>query len=307
MNDLEALGPRELWSALRLDVGLREVLALAMAEDLGETGDVTSASIVAPERQGRALLRARHDGVTAGLSGGRIIVESFGGTVHWNPIVADGSDCGAGQVLAELVGPLADLLALERTALNLIGRLSGIATLTRRYVDAVLGTGAVVCDTRKTTPGLRGLEKYAVRCGGGTMHRMGLYDAVLYKDNHLAGIPLASLGERLTAAIARARQHPVRFVEVEVDTLEQLEVVLGLEPGLIDWVLLDNMPPATLCDAVALRDRHAPLARLEASGGVTLETIRAVAETGVERVSVGALTHAASALDVGLDLEAGEA
>ena len=179
--------------------------------------------------------------------------------------------------------------------LNFLGRLCGIATLTDRYVQAVAGTGAEIYDTRKTTPGWRGLEKYAVRCGGGRSHRRGLYDAILIKDNHLGAIELKDLGPRLADARRRAE---VAFVEVEVETLKQLEVVLGFE---VDVVLLDNMNPGQITEAVSMRNAQAPQVKLEASGGIDLQTVRAVAETGVDRIAVGALTHSAPALDVGLD------
>ncbi|NNM24755.1 MAG: carboxylating nicotinate-nucleotide diphosphorylase, partial [Phycisphaerales bacterium] len=209
----------------------------------------------------------------------------------------------AGETIARMDGSIAVILAAERTVLNLLGRLSGIATLTRRFVDAVAGETAVVCGTRKTTPGWRGLEKYAVRCGGGTLHRIGLYDAALYKDNHLARLG-PNPGPALAAAIASVRrEHPLRFVQVEADTLDQVRTILQFEPGLVDLVLLDNMADAELSASVALRAELAPTILLEASGGVTLARVRAVAATGVDRISVGAVTHSAPALDIGLDLE----
>ena len=180
------------------------------------------------------------------------------------------------------------MLTFERMALNLIGRLSGIATLTRQYVDAIAGTKAVICDTRKTTPGLRNLEKYAVRCGGGTLHRIGLFDAVLYKDNHLAGIPLNELAARLTSAIESVRdQHEIRFVEVEVDSLEQMRELLRMPPELVNIILLDNMAAEVLSQAVQLRNAHQPSLLLEASGGVNLETVRALQNpASIESLSV---------------------
>jgi nicotinate-nucleotide pyrophosphorylase (carboxylating) len=201
--------------------------------------------------------------------------------------------------LAVIAGPLRSLLAAERTALNFLQRLSGVASLTRRYVEAVAGLPVLVLDTRKTTPGWRLLEKYAVRAGGGTNHRLGLFDGVLIKDNHLAG-----LGDPATAirrAVESARGFPgnVRLaIEVEVDTLDQLDQALAASP---DIILLDNMPNEWLREAVARRDRLAPGVKLEASGGVNLGTVRGIAETGVDRISVGALTHSAAALDIGLD------
>jgi nicotinate-nucleotide pyrophosphorylase (carboxylating) len=202
-------------------------------------------------------------------------------------------------------GSLRHMLAIERTLLNIVGRLSGIATLTRQYVESITGTKAVICDTRKTTPGMRNLEKYAVRCGGGTLHRIGLYDAALYKDNHLALIPAAQLAETVAVAAKQARtRNDVRFVEVEVDSLKQFHELLRIEPGVIDIVLLDNMSPSNMREAVKIRDTANPALQLEASGGVNLETVRAIAESGVDRISVGALTHSVTCLDVGLDVRA---
>lgn len=187
--------------------------------------------------------------------------------------------------------------------LNLVGRLSGIATLTRLYVDAIAGTTTVICDTRKTTPGMRSLEKYAVRCGGGTLHRLGLHDAVLFKDNHLQHLGPGEFAPTVAAAAKAARdRYDLRFVEVEIDTLEQLHLVLEIERGLIDMVLLDNMSLDQMRDAIICRDRLAPDLLLEASGGIALDHVRAVAEAGVDRISVGALTHSAPSLDVALDL-----
>ena len=204
--------------------------------------------------------------------------------------------------------PPADLLAVERILLNLLGRLSGIATLTRQYVDAVAGTKARIYDTRKTTPGWRRLEKYAVRCGGGWNHRGGLHEAILIKDNHLAlGAQSSDGAQRFTPAeaVTRAKQFvqehaadPGMVIEVEVDTLQQLDAVLPMRP---DIVLLDNMSLSQLRDAVSRRDAVDPAIELEASGGVTLATVGEIAATGVERISVGALTHSAVALDIGLD------
>jgi len=196
------------------------------------------------------------------------------------------------------------VLTFERTLLNLVSRLCGIATRTATFV-ATAGGGALVTDSRKTTPGLRRFEKYAVACGGGYLHRLGLDDAVMYKDNHLAAVPEADLAAALSDAIRRARaDRPLRFTCVEVDRLDQLDVVLGLDAGLVDIVLLDNMDPDTLREAVSRRDAAGSRVVLEASGGVTLETIAAIAATGVERIAVGSITHGATWLDIGLDIPA---
>jgi nicotinate-nucleotide pyrophosphorylase (carboxylating) len=223
---------------------------------------------------------------------------------QWNPTTEDGQVVEVGTRLAEISGSVRDLLTAERPLLNVLCRLSGVATLTRRYVEAVQGTGTYIYDTRKTTPGWRRLEKYAVRCGGGRNHRTGLFDAVLIKDNHLAwagvlpGEAVRRAREFLREMLGNDHQADSMIVEVEVDTLEQLSDALSTRP---DLVLLDNMSLDQLREAVARRNAAAPEVELEASGGVTLETVRAIAETGVERISVGALTHSAIGLDIALD------
>jgi nicotinate-nucleotide pyrophosphorylase (carboxylating) len=232
-----------------------------------------------------------------------MLMELFAPGASLTAVACDGEGVEAGAVLARVRGPAAEVLALERTLLNLVGRLSGVATLTSRFVaEAAAGGRARVFDTRKTTPGLRVLEKYAVRCGGGGCHRLGLYDAVLVKDNHVGRVPIERLTAHAEAAARRARAaRPLRFVEVEADRLEQVEALLRAAPGLIDAVLLDNMPASALVEAVRMRDVLNPGVALEASGGVTLETVRGISGTGVDRISAGALTHRAEWLDVGLD------
>ncbi|MGL4424421.1 MAG: carboxylating nicotinate-nucleotide diphosphorylase, partial [Gemmataceae bacterium] len=213
----------------------------------------------------------------------------------FTPVLPDNSIVAPRAILGRIHGPYRSILIAERTALNFLQRLSGVATLTRQYVDAIRGTRAVVLDTRKTTPGWRLLEKYAVRMGGGTNHRIGLYDAILIKDNHIAGVG------GIVAAVERARAYPGNAglpVEVEVDSLDQLRAVLPLRPEI---VLLDNMAPEVMEEAVRLRDQLSLKTQLEASGGIHLTTIRRVAETGVDRISVGAITHSAVALDIALD------
>ena len=201
-------------------------------------------------------------------------------------------------------GPLRALLSHERTMLNFLTLLSGNATLAAQFVDAVRGSRARICDTRKTIPGLRTLQKYATRCGGATLHRIGLFDGVILKDNHLAAFAGVTLAERVRAAAERARTiAPVAFVECEVDELAQLDALLSLERGVLDLVLLDNMDAGMLTEAVRRRDRAQSAIELEASGGVRLDTVRRIASSGVERISVGAITHSAGALDLGLDLE----
>jgi nicotinate-nucleotide pyrophosphorylase (carboxylating) len=254
-------------------------------------------------------MEARRAGVVSGLPAARLALGEMETRIELSQAVADGSALSAGAQLAFLAGPARELLTSERLILNLVGRLSGIATLTRRYVDAVAGTKARIYDTRKTMAGWRRLEKYAVRCGGGFNHRLGLFDAVLIKDNHLVVGAETRGGGHFTPAeaVRRARQFlesafPDRpepmIVEVEVDALDQLREVLPERP---DIVLLDNMPLDELRAAVALRNTTARQVELEASGGIQLESVGDIARTGVDRISVGALTHSAAWFDVGLD------
>jgi len=270
-------------------VSPEEVVAIALAEDLGGRGDITSELLVPADAQAVARVVSRRDGVFAGRAAGEEVVRQTGiGATWWRE---DGARLTRGDVVAEVFGSARAVLTAERTLLNLLCHLSGVATLTAAYVE-VCGEVAVL-DTRKTTPGLRDLEKAAVVAGGGVNHRFGLYDRVLVKDNHLA---LAGAG--LVDAVARARREmPDVLVEVEADDMEGVR--LALEAG-ADWILLDNMSPAALRDAVAVT---AGRALLEASGGMTLEGARAAAETGVDAVSVGALTHSAPSLDLGLDID----
>jgi nicotinate-nucleotide pyrophosphorylase (carboxylating) len=279
----------------------QEILRLAIREDLGQRGDWTTAALVPEDAPGRATIVARRPGVLAGEPAVADTLRAVDGRLDWHPAARDSQAVARGQAIGRIEGPARGLLAAERVLLNFLGRLSGIATLVRRYVDAVSGTRARIYDTRKTTPGWRRLEKYAVRCGGGWNHRTGLFDAVLIKDNHLA------LGTGPAEAVTRARKFLAdRFgqsgcqaiVEVELDTLEQLEAVLAAGP---DLILLDNMSPHELGEAVRRRDACGAAIELEASGGIELATLRQIAETGVERISVGALTHSAGALDFGLD------
>ncbi|HEX3997299.1 MAG TPA: carboxylating nicotinate-nucleotide diphosphorylase [Pirellulales bacterium] len=290
-----------------LEAECRRILQSAFDEDLQSAGDLTTDALVDATATGRAAVVARQAGVVAGLPAGKMAVAQFDPRIQWRPESADGSAIEAGSVLATIAGPVRSLLSVERTLLNLLGRLSGIATLTRRFVDAVAPAPVRIYDTRKTTPGWRRLEKYAVRRGGGWNHRLGLFDAILIKDNHLA--VAAAAGSNLTPAaavrrvrerikVAAAKPGGSMIVEIEVDTLDQLREVLSAGP---DIVLLDNMPPAVLRQAVAIRDESAQGVELEASGGITLTTIAEIARTGVERISVGALTHSAIALDIGLD------
>ncbi len=282
----------------------RELVWMALEEDLGPGGDVTTRALIPPDQTGAVQIVARAAGVLAGLPVARMVFDEVDDNVIFDLRAGDGDTLAAGQTIAEISGRLQSLLKGERTCLNFLTHLSGVATLTRRYVDAVAGTKAAIYDTRKTLPGWRALEKYAVVAGGGRNHRMGLNDMVLIKDNHLAAWRAAATDRSVAAAVRAARERsdamvdqPIE-VEVEVDTLEQLADALAGEP---DVVLLDNMTPDQLRQAVALRNERAPDVKLEASGGVTLATIAAIAATGVERISVGAITHSAPALDLAFD------
>lgn len=268
----------------------------ALLEDLSHGADLTTDAIVDADRVGKARIVSRQNGVVAGVEAALLVFELLGpGSIQTDVCISDGGRVASGGVVAEVRGRARTILTGERTALNLLCRLCGIATATRTLVDLLDGTRASVADTRKTTPGLRALEKYAVRCGGGSNHRFGLDDAILIKDNHLA------LAGSIADAVAKARSHAGHMVkiEVEVDTLEQLREALR-EP--IDAVLLDNMTPAVLAEAVRIVEGRV---LTEASGGIRLENIRAVAEAGVDVISVGWITHSAPALDLGLDIDLG--
>ena len=279
-----------------------QLIETARLEDLGPDGlDATSACFIDSDAKGEASFVNRQAGHIAGLSVLKTVCKVYGGRVAYSLHHSDGDRATAGVKLATINGPIRDVLAIERVALNLMTHLSGVATLTAQYVQKCAGTNASIYDTRKTLPGLRGLQKYAVVCGGGKTHRMGLYDAVLIKDNHLAGTALDRLAEALADAAGQARRLTpgLKFVMVEVDSLDQLGEVLKAP---IDIALLDNMPLSTLTQAVAMRNQHTPSIELEASGGVNLDTVGPIAQTGVDRISVGALTHSAPSLDIGLDI-----
>lgn len=274
-----------------------QLIDMALAEDLSTQGDLTCQALIRKDQVASVQVVCRKDGILSGAPIGRMVFAKLDPAVRWEARKNDGDRLKPGTVVATVTGPLASLLTGERTMLNFMTHLSGIATLTRTFVDAVHGTRARILDTRKTLPGWRRLHKYAVRCGGGTNHRMGLYDGVLIKDNHLAAwTESGSIADAVRTA--RAKSPPRASIEVEVDTLIQLQDALSGSPEI---VLLDNMDVPTLEAAVALRDRIAPKVLLEASGGITLETVSAIARTGVERISVGALTHSAPALDLGFD------
>ncbi len=270
---------------------IERLVRRALAEDVG-AGDVTTEGLLDPETTCRAEILLKEPGVVSGLAVAEAVFLALDPAVRFEPCAADGDRIDeTPAAIAVAVGRARALLTGERTALNLLGRLSGIATLTRAYVDAVAGTDATILDTRKTTPGLRALEKEAVRHGGGTNHRLGLYDAILVKDNHLR------LAGGIRAAVERLREAGSGLpIEVEVETLDDVREALAAGA---DRILLDNMPPAVMAEAVALA---AGRAALEASGGVSLVTVRAIAETRVDFISVGALTHSARSLDVSMEV-----
>ena len=273
---------------------IEEVVARALAEDLGRAGDVTSIATVPSELTGRAVVSARQAGVIAGLPIAEAAFRKLDPEVSITAHLRDGATVAAGTALLEVAGSARLLLGAERVALNFLGHLSGIATATASFVRLVAGTEARVCCTRKTTPGLRALEKYAVRCGGGFNHRFGLDDAILIKDNHIA----VAGGIRAVLERARAVAGHLVKIEIEVDTLEQLDEVLS--SGGADVVLLDNMTPAMLAAAVKM---VAGRLVTEASGGITHATAAVVAASGVDYLSSGAITHSAPNLDIGLDIE----
>jgi nicotinate-nucleotide pyrophosphorylase (carboxylating) len=284
------LHPNAFLSPLSID----EAVARALEEDLGRAGDVTSIATIPETVRAHAVMVARQPGVIAGLPVSLAVFRKLCPEIQLQAYVRDGAAVAAGVHLMTISGPARAVLTGERTALNFVGRLSGIATLTSDYVRKTVGTQLRVCCTRKTTPGLRALEKYAVRCGGGFNHRFGLDDAILIKDNHIA----VAGGIRPVLERARAHSGHLVKVEIEVDTLAQLREVL--DTGLADAVLLDNMDIATLSEAVKMAQGRVVL---EASGGVTLDSIAGIAATGVDYVSSGALTHSAPNFDVALDID----
>ena len=274
---------------------IREVAHRALEEDRA-FDDATTLATVGEDLVGRARFVARQAGVAAGFPVAAEVFRQIDERVRLEQLVPEGGKFDAGETLAVAQGPVRALLQGERVALNFVQRLSATATMTRRYVDAVAGTKAQILDTRKTTPGLRDLEKYAVRCGGGTNHRRDLAAMAMIKDNHREA--LAREGRSLADGVAAIRaRRPGIEVEVEVDSLDEIDAALKGRP---EWILLDNMPPAEMAEAVR---RVAGRAKLEASGGITLETVRAAAESGVDAISIGALTHSAVALDISLELE----
>ena len=273
-----------------------DLIGLALAEDIG-SGDVTAKWFTGGERQASAVIVAKEACCLAGIGVCAEVFSRVDKSLCVSALESDGACLNPGHPVLRIAGLASSILTAERTALNFLQRLSGVATMARKYVEAVRGTGTVILDTRKTTPGFRLLEKAAVAAGGATNHRTGLYDMVMVKDNHLAA---GTTPEEIQSAIRRAKAaNPALRIEIEADTLAQAKAFFQMDG--VDVVLLDNMPPHFLREAVALRPPHI---RLEASGGITLSNIRAVAETGVDYISIGAITHSAPAVDFSLELSA---
>jgi nicotinate-nucleotide pyrophosphorylase (carboxylating) len=275
---------------------IQSLIRAALAEDLGERGDVTSAFFIPSTARSRATLLAKQAGVLSGMDVVAEVLRQVDPALKLKRLLKDGSAFSAGDVLGVIQGPSRSLLTAERTLLNFLQRLSGVASTTRRYVDALAGQKTILLDTRKTTPGWRLLEKTAVRHGGGTNHRIGLYDAVMVKDNHLAAC--GSLQNLQTSIETIRKKHPKMKIQLEAATLEQLEAFLTLRG--VNSILLDNMTPAQLKRAVTMNSGKY---FLEASGGITLKTIARVAATGVDAISVGALTHSAGSIDISLEFD----
>jgi nicotinate-nucleotide pyrophosphorylase (carboxylating) len=299
MLEIHPMAPATVSAILQagLDIGAIEaIVRTALAEDLADGVDVTSTATIAPDLVSTGTFGARARGVIAGLPVAAAVIDMVCGPAasEFEQLVVDGTLVEPGTEIARVTAPTRLLLTAERTALNLLCHLSGVATLTRKWVDALEGTGAQVRDTRKTTPGLRSLEKYAVRCGGGVNHRMGLYDMALVKDNHVAAAGGVAEAFSLVRGLAGTMA-----VEIEVDSIEGLRT--AIEVG-ADEVLIDNFTPDEMREAVAVRDEMNPDVVVEASGGLTVETARVVGETGVDYIAVGELTHSARVLDIGLDL-----
>lgn len=279
---------------LQADPAVQSLIAAALREDLGSAGDVTSKALM-PEARLAVHMVAREECTPAGLKLAAAVFQNVDASLQVTELARDGDRVEPGEDLLRIEGSALGILSAERTALNFVQRLTGIATLTRRYVDVVEDLGTQILDTRKTTPGWRILEKYAVHCGGGVNHRAGLYDQILIKDNHLAHWRRTS-GKGIAEAVARARESaPGLLVEVEADTVPQVKKLLEARP---DWILLDNM---TFAEMEACVEMCRGISKTEASGGITLQTLRGVAETGVDAVSVGALTHSVRAVDIALD------
>ncbi len=277
----------------------KKLIKLSLEEDLNQAGDLTCQALINEADQGEIQIVSRETGVLAGLPLASLVFSELDSEVKCTQHLSDGDTLEPGSIISTCSGPLASILIGERTILNFMTHLCGVASLTAKYVQAIQGTSALILDTRKTLPGWRILEKYAVKAGGGTNHRSGLYDGILIKDNHLAAWATRNSDSTIADAIRQARDvNRNKKIELEVDTLDQLIDALQAAPEI---VLLDNMTPETLKLAIQLRNEQSPTTLLEASGGINLESVRSIAETGVERISIGALTHSAVSLDLGFD------
>jgi nicotinate-nucleotide pyrophosphorylase (carboxylating) len=303
--DINELELPELYNAIVEPDQLATLMHMALHEDLGTPPtDITSSLLDDPDYPRTAHLRTRNPCTLAGLAALPDMLDVLSPDASMAPAQSDGQHVPTDTILASITAPAWQLLAAERTFLNILCHLSGIATHTAAFVEQTRGTHARIFDTRKTTPGLRALEKYAVRCGGGCSHRVGLHEAIMLKDNHLQGRTATSLTQWINDTIPDARQRCLpTFVEVEVDTFEQLEALMMTKQGLIDIILLDNFTPEQLIVAVALRKDTRRTILFEASGGITLQNVATYARTGVERLAVGAITHSAPSADIGLDFE----
>lgn len=275
-------------------VMVEEAVAAALREDLGRAGDITSMATIPPDAVADVVISSREDGILAGMPLARAAFAAMNPDIAFETVIDDGGALKSGAVVAHIKGRARDVLSAERVALNYLGHMSGIATVTGQFAEKIAHTNAKICCTRKTTPGLRAFEKYAVRCGGGSNHRFGLDDAVLIKDNHIAVVG----GVAKTILAARDYVGHLVRIEVEVDTLEQLDEALTAQP---DVVLLDNMDAKTLVKAVAMVKKSGSPTKTEASGGINLGSVKAKAETGVDYLSAGWITHSAPVLDLGLD------
>ncbi|PCJ84018.1 MAG: nicotinate-nucleotide diphosphorylase (carboxylating) [Hyphomicrobiales bacterium] len=273
---------------------VEEAVAAALREDLGRAGDITSMATIPPDAVADVVISSREDGILAGMPLARAAFAAMNPDIAFETVIDDGGALKSGAVVAHIKGRARDVLSAERVALNYLGHMSGIATVTGQFAEKIAHTNAKICCTRKTTPGLRAFEKYAVRCGGGSNHRFGLDDAVLIKDNHIAVVG----GVAKTILAARDYVGHLVRIEVEVDTLEQLDEALTAQP---DVVLLDNMDAKTLVKAVAMVKKSGSPTKTEASGGINLGSVKAKAETGVDYLSAGWITHSAPVLDLGLD------
>ena len=278
----------------------KKLIKLSLEQDLNQAGDLTCRALINKVDQGEIQIVSRETGILAGTPLASLVFSELDSEVKCTQHLSDGDTLEPGSIISTYSGPLASILIGERTILNFMTHLCGVASLTAKYVQAIQGTSAIILDTRKTLPGWRILEKYAVKAGGGTNHRIGLYDGILIKDNHLAAWATRNSDSTIADAIRQAREsvNGEKGIEVEVDTLDQLVDALQAKPEI---VLLDNMKPETLKQAIQLRNEQSPTTLLEASGGINLERVRSIAETGVERISIGALTHSAISLDLGFD------